>query len=61
MAYKKRTSIQEHGNGKAIYLPADIISDSGFPFTEKDYSDLVIEIRGKELVVRIRSKDELNS
>lgn len=58
MVLKKRTSIQEHGNGKAIYLSLELMKDSAFPFTEKDAEDLVIEIRGKELVVRVRGKTE---
>ncbi|MFA6462359.1 MAG: hypothetical protein WCV90_08925 [Candidatus Woesearchaeota archaeon] len=58
MVLKGKTSVQEHGNGKALYLPVDLLKDSAFPFTLKDVSDLVIEIRGKELIIRLRGKNE---
>ena len=58
MVLKSKTSVRDHGNGKAIYLPQDLQKDSSFPFTEKEAEDLIIEIRGKELVIRARGKNE---
>jgi len=55
---KGKTSISPHGKGKAIYIPQSILLDSGFPFSEKERENLVIEIRGTELVIRARAKNE---
>lgn len=58
MVVKSKTGIKELGSGKGIYVPAALLKDSTFPFTEKESDDLIIEIRGKELVVRLRGKNE---
>lgn len=58
MVVKSKTGIKELGSGKGIYVPAALLKDSNFPFSEKEADDLIIEIRGKELVVRLRGKNE---
>jgi len=56
MTTKGKTSIRQQGDGKGIYVPADLLKDSAMPF--KEDQELVIEIRGSELAVRARGKNE---
>lgn len=55
---KAKTKQVEYGGAKALLLPSKIKQDSMFPYTETELEDLIIEIRGEELIIRKPSKGE---
>lgn len=57
MAIKEKTRIFPVGGSKVANIPAGLRTDSAYPFKNED-DELIIEIRGKELVIRQKSPDE---
>lgn len=59
MANKTKVKVFELGQAKAVYVPQNLRKDSLYPFTEDEEKDLVMEIKGKTLLIRPRKEDEL--
>jgi hypothetical protein len=59
MANKVKAKVFEIGQAKAIYISQKLRNDSIYPFTIDEEQDLVIEIKGKSLLVRTRREDEI--
>lgn len=57
MAIKEKTRIFSVGGSKVANIPATLRTDSAYPFKNED-DELVIEIRGKELIIRQKNTDE---
>lgn len=57
MAIKDKTRIFPVGGSKVVNIPAGIRTDSAYPFKNED-EELVIEIQGEELVIRLKRDDE---
>jgi len=49
---KEMTRIINWGASKAIKIPYALLVDSAFPFQEKDYDMLSIEIVGNKIVIQ---------
>jgi hypothetical protein len=43
-----------------VYLPAKLVEDSTFPFSEDDIESLCVEIRGKEIIIRRQASGEFD-
>lgn len=60
MANKAKIKVFDIGKTSAIYIPQSLRKDSLYPFSEDEEKNLVIEIKGKQLIVRTCREDELN-
>lgn len=59
MAKEQKIKVFSIGQASAVYVPQKLRGDSSYPFTEDEEKDLVMEIKGKSLVIRTRKENEL--
>lgn len=59
MANKTNVKVFDLGQAKAVYMPSKIRNDSSYPFTEEQEQDLVMEIRGKSVIIRAKTENDI--
>lgn len=58
MAKSTKIKVFRLGQAYAVYIPQKLRTDSLYPFSEEEESELVMEIKGNSLIIRLPKEDD---